>query len=146
MPHVGRGMAAGDIDNDGRLDLLFVAEGEPLAYFHNQGSTGHFITLKLEGAPPGSTRDAVGARVVMTAGGRSQVTQRVGGGSFLSASDDRLHFGLGDATTVEVVEIRWPSGRVDHYTGLTVDRGYLIREGRSQAGLLPGWQRPSRSR
>ncbi len=146
LPHVGRGMAAGDIDNDGRLDLLFVAEGEPLAYFHNQGSTGHFITLKLEGAPPGSTRDAVGARVVMTAGGRSQVTQRVGGGSFLSASDDRLHFGLGDATTVEVVEIRWPSGRVDHYTGLTVDRGYLIREGRSQAGLLPGWQRPSRSR
>ena len=61
LPHVGRGMAAGDIDNDGRFDLLFVAEGEPLAYFRNQGPTGHFVTLKLEGAPPGSNRDAVGA-------------------------------------------------------------------------------------
>ena len=83
---------------------------------------------------------------MITAGGRSQVAQRLGGGSFLSASDDRLHFGLGDATTVEVVEVRWPSGRVDRYTDLTVDRGYLIREGRSHADLLPGWQRRSRSR
>lgn len=62
VPHVGRGMAMGDVDNDGRLDLLFVAEGEPLVYLHNQGPAGHFITLALSGKAPGSNRDATGAR------------------------------------------------------------------------------------
>ncbi len=67
----------------------------------------------------------------------------MGGGSFLSASDDRLHFGLGDATAIEAVEVRWPSGRVDRYTDLTADRGYLIREGQTRPSPLRGWRRPS---
>ena len=136
-------MAAGDVDNDGRLDLLFVGEGEPLVYFRNQGPTGHFITLKLEGSEPGSNRDAVGARVMLTSGGRRQVAQRIGGGSFLSASDDRLHFGLGESTGIEAVEVRWPSGHLDRYTDLAVDTAYLLKEGQTYAGPLHGWPRPS---
>jgi hypothetical protein len=141
VPRVGRGLAVGDLDNDGRMDLLIVGSGQPLAYFHNRGPARHFITLQLEGAAPRSNRDAVGARVSLTAGGRRQVAQRVGGGSFLSAQDHRLHFGLGEATRVESVEVRWPSGRVDRYTGLPADAAYLLREGRCQAIPLPGWKR-----
>jgi tetratricopeptide (TPR) repeat protein len=141
---VGRGMAAGDLDNDGRLDIVLVAAGEPLAYFHNEGPTGHFITFQLEGKFPGSNRDAVGGRLTLGAGGRRQVAERIGGGSFLSASDDRVHFGLGDATTIDQVEVRWPSGHVDRYTVPAVDTAYLLREGQTEATPLRAWRRPSR--
>jgi hypothetical protein len=136
---LGRGLACGDLDNDGRLDLLIVAEGSPLAYFHNQGPCGHSITLQLEGAPPRSNRDAIGARVTLVAWGRRQVAERIGGGSFLSAQDHRLHFGLGDASRVESIEVHWPSGRVDRYAGLAADRGYRLREGGTEVALLPGY-------
>jgi tetratricopeptide (TPR) repeat protein len=139
VPRLGRGLACGDLDNDGRLDLLIVGEGGPLAYFHNHGPTGHSITLQLEGAPPRSNRDAVGARVTLVAGGRRQVAERIGGGSFLSAQDHRLHFGLGDSALVESVEVRWPSGRVDRYAGLAADRGYRLREGWPEVARLPGY-------
>jgi tetratricopeptide (TPR) repeat protein len=144
VPRLGRGLAVGDLDNDGRMDLLVVASGLPLAYFHNQGPAGHFITLQLEGAFPRSNRDAVGARVSVIAAGRRQVAQRIGGGSFLSAGDHRLHFGLGDATRIEAIEVRWPSGHFDRYTGLAADAAYLLREVRSEVGPLPGWRRPTR--
>ncbi len=140
VPRLGRGLACGDLDNDGRPDLLIVAEGEPLAYFHNQGPAGHFVTLQLEGAPPRSNRDAVGARVTVTAGGRSRMAERMGGSSYLSANDHRLHFGLGEATRIESIEVRWPSGRADRYTGLAGDTGYLLREGRTEASALPGYR------
>jgi hypothetical protein len=141
VERLGRGLAVGDIDNDGRLDLLIMAEGEPLAYLHNQGPAGHFVTFKLEGTAPGTNRDAVGACLKLTAGGRRQVAQRIGGGSFLSASDDRIHFGLGESTTIERVEIRWPSGHVDRYTDLAADSAYLLKEGQPHARALRGWQR-----
>ncbi len=141
VPRLGRGLAVGDLDNDGRLDLLIVAERENLAYFHTEGPVGHFVTIKLEGLPPRSNRDAVGACVVVTAGGRRQVAQRIGGGSFLSACDGRLHFGLGDVTRVEMIEIRWPSAQVDRFTDLAVNTAYLLREGQKQATPLRGWQR-----
>jgi enediyne biosynthesis protein E4 len=93
---------------------------------------------------PGSNRDAVGARLTLTAGGRRQVAVRIGGGSFLSASDERIHFGLGQETRIAQAEVRWPSGHVDHYTDLVVDSGHLLREGESRSSPLPGWtpQRP----
>jgi enediyne biosynthesis protein E4 len=141
VPRLGRGLAVGDLDNDGRPDLVIVAEGQPLAYFHNRGPSGHFITLKLEGMAPGSNRDGVGARVTLRAGGRRQVGERIGGGSFLSASDGRLHFGLGASREVESVEVRWPSGRVGRYERLPADAAYLLREGRPEATPLPGWRR-----
>jgi tetratricopeptide (TPR) repeat protein len=141
VPRLGRGLACGDLDNDGRLDLLIVDEGAPLAYFHNQGPAGHFVTFRLEGSVPGSNGDAVGARVTLRTGDRRQVAERIGGGSYLSAGDHRLHFGLGSATRVDSVEVRWPSGRVDRYTGIVADTGYLLREGQPRPNPLPGWQR-----
>jgi hypothetical protein len=129
VPRLGRGLACGDLDNDGRLDLLIVSERAPLAYFHNQGPSGHSITLQLEGAPPSSNRDAVGARVTIIAGGRRQVAQRTGGSSYLSANDNRLHFGLGESARVGSIEVRWPSGHVDRYANLAADGSYRLREG-----------------
>jgi len=136
-PRVGRGLAAGDLDNDGRIDLLVVSLDRPLAYFHNRTEGGRFVTLRLEGTA--SNRDGVGARVTVTSGGRRQVAQRVGGGSYQSASDPRLHFGLGAADRVETVEVAWPSGRVDRFRDLAADAGYLLREGHDEATPLQGF-------
>jgi hypothetical protein len=91
-----------------------------------------------------SNRDGVGARVTVTCGGRRQVVQRAGGGSYLSAGDPRLHIGLGEADQVEVVEIAWPSGRVDSHRDLPADSGYLLREGRAETFPLEGFLRRGR--
>jgi enediyne biosynthesis protein E4 len=140
--HLGRGLAVGDLDNDGRLDAIVLNQNEPLVYLHNrtggapgegqglaegQGRAGHFITFSLEGTR--SNRDAVGARVTIYCGGRRRVSERIGGGSYQSASDPRLHFGLGTSRRVESVDVRWPSGHVDHHAGLPADREYRLREG-----------------
>jgi hypothetical protein len=130
-------LAAGDLDNDGKLDLLVIAEGEPLAYVHNQGPAAHFVTIKLEGTA--SNRDAVGANVTVTAGGRRHTAQRYGGGSFLSACDQRLHFGVGTASRIESIEVRWPSGRLDRHLDLTADTAFLVREGTARPIPLYGW-------
>jgi hypothetical protein len=135
VPHLGRGLAVGDLDNDGRLDALLVADNEPLVYLHNRTAGGHSLTIRLEGTT--SNRDGVGARVTVDAGGTRRVAQRLGGGSFLSASDGRLHFGLGDATRVDRVEVRWPSGRVDRFRDLAADKGYRLREGDPGPAPLP---------
>ena len=83
---------------------------------HNQTvSHNHFLILELEGTA--SNRDAVGARVAVTASGRTQVAARSGGGSYLSASDHRLHFGLGPAEFMDRVEVTWPSGRHERMSG-----------------------------
>jgi tetratricopeptide (TPR) repeat protein len=140
VPRLGRGLAAGDLDNDGRIDLLVLAQDEPLAYFHNRTErAGHFVTFRLEGTR--SNRDGVGARVVVTTNQGRQVAQRVGGGSYLSACDGRLHFGLGASTTIDSVEVRWPSGCVDRWKGLRADTGYLLREGDPAPKPLAGFSR-----
>jgi YD repeat-containing protein len=145
VPRLGRGLAVGDLDNDGRIDLLLVAENIPLALFHNQAaSQNHFITLALEGTV--SNRDAVGARVAVTASGRTQVAVRFGGGSYLSSNDPRLHFGLGGALKADRVEVTWPSGRRDCHPGLAADTGYRLIEGdptpRPMAGFSPATTHP----
>jgi hypothetical protein len=127
VPRVGRGLAAGDLDNDGYCDALVVAQDGPLAYFHNRTRrTGRFVTLRLEGMT--SNRDGIGARVTLAVGGRRQVAQRTGGGSYLSANDPRLHFGLGESDCVDEIEVRWPSGRIDRWRDLDAGRGYALRE------------------
>jgi tetratricopeptide (TPR) repeat protein len=144
---LGRGLAVGDFDNDGRVDVLIVSGNAPLALFHNEyrraavggpGGGNHFLTLRLEGTT--SNRDAIGARLSVTAAGKTQVAARFGGGSFLSASDLRLHFGLGPARTVDHVDVWWPSGRHDRYIGLAADTGYKLREGDPVAGRIPGFR------
>jgi hypothetical protein len=132
VPRVGRGLAVGDLDNDGRVDVLILSQKGPLAYLHNRTERpGHFVTLRLEGTA--SNRDAVGAAVTVRAGGRNRRSWRLGGGSYQAASDPRLHFGLGDAAQVESVEVRWPSGRVDRFGSLPADRAYRLREGTTEA-------------
>lgn len=148
VPRLGRGLAAGDLDNDGRIDLLIMAQDQPLAYFHNQTKrAGHFITFRLEGTD--SNRDGVGARVVVATAQGRQVAQRVGGGSYLSAPDGRLHFGLGTSTSVGSLEVRWPSGRLDCWKDVPADTGYLLREGdpapRPLAGFRSRSAKPDRS-
>jgi enediyne biosynthesis protein E4 len=126
--HIGRGLAVGDLDNDGRLDAIVLNQNEPLVYLHNRTEKpGHFIRFRLEGTK--SNRDGVGARVMITCGGRRRVSERIGGGSYQSSSDPRLHFGLGTSPGVESVEVRWPSGQIDRHAGLIADREYWLREG-----------------
>jgi hypothetical protein len=137
--HLGRGLAVGDLDHDGRPDAVVVMQNEPLVYLHNESErTGHFIVFRLEGTR--SNRDAVGAKVVVTCGGRVRVAQRIGGGSYQSSSDPRLHFGLGQARRVDSVEVRWPSGRVDRFGPLEADAGYRLVEGSKSAQPLEAWQ------
>jgi enediyne biosynthesis protein E4 len=138
VPRLGRGLVAGDVDNDGRTDVLIVSENGPLALLHNRtNASAHSLTLLLEGTA--SNRDAVGASVVLKAGGKSLVAARVGGGSYLSASDPRLHFGLGAARAADDVEVTWPSGRRDHYSNLAADTGYRLREGDPAPKALAGF-------
>jgi enediyne biosynthesis protein E4 len=141
VPRVGRGLALGDLDNDGRIDALIVSQDGPLAYFHNRTEKpGHYVTLLLEGTRSG--RDAIGTRVTVSAGGRSQAVPRFGGGSYLSASDPRLHFGLGEATQIDEIEVRWPSGTVDHFRSLNADTGYRIQEAAKNIQPLKGFLAP----
>ena len=138
--HLARGLAIGDLDHDGRLDALVVAQNEPLIYLHNETERpGHFLTLRLEGTR--SNRDAVGARVTISAGGRRHVAQRYGGGSYLSATDPLIHFGLGDAASIDWVEVRWPSGVVNRFHHFEVDAAYHLREGTTESKPLNGWMR-----
>ncbi|WP_422927928.1 FG-GAP-like repeat-containing protein [Singulisphaera sp. PoT] len=136
---VGRGLATGDLDNDGKLDAVLVGQFEPLAYFHNRTPGGHFVTFLLEGTR--SNRDGIGAKVTLTTRSGRQVAHRYGGGSYQSASDPRLHFGLGADEVVEQVEIRWPSGRIDRYSKLAADTGYRLREADPNPAKLAGFAR-----
>jgi hypothetical protein len=135
VPRMGRGLAVADLDNDGRQDVLIISHGQPLAYLHNRSEGGRWLTLRLEGR--GSNRDAVGAKVAVIAGGRRLAARRVGGGSYQSAADPRLHFGLGRADRVDEIEVTWPSGRVDRHRDLRPNAGYLLREGGAAPGQLP---------
>jgi hypothetical protein len=138
---LGRGLAVGDLDNDGRFDALVVDQNQPIAVLHNNTPRhGHWIGFRLEGTQ--ANRDGVGSVVSMDASRKRMVGQRVGGGSYLSAHDPRLHFGLGRADHVEAVEVAWPSGKIDRYPRLAADRYYLIREGAADPVALPaapGW-------
>jgi hypothetical protein len=138
-PRMGRGLAAGDLDNDGRLDLVLVGHNEPLAYFHNRSNGGHFLTILLQGKGPTTNRDAIGARVTVSAGGKKLVSWRVGGASYQSSSDPRLHFGLGESARIESIEVAWPSGQVDRYSDLAADTGYLLVESSSSPESLLGF-------
>src|SRR5262249_19169114 len=130
VPRMGRGLAVGDVDNDGREDVLILSHNQPLAYLHNRTDGGRFLTLRLEGRQ--WNPDAVGAKVVVLAAGRRRVAWRVGGGSYQSASDPRIHLGLGRADRIEAVEVIWPSGRIVRYRGIRADSGYLLREDQDQ--------------
>jgi hypothetical protein len=106
---VGRGAAFGDYDNDGDVDAFLVNLNDRAVLLRNEGGNRKsWLTIELIGTA--GSRDAVGARVVVNAGDRSQVAQKTSSSSYLSQNDHRLHFGLGDSERVDSVEIKWPSG------------------------------------
>jgi len=127
-PIVGRGLAVGDFDNDGRVDALVVdSEGTPLLLKNESAPVGHWLSLRLVGTK--SNRDGIGALVTVTAGGLTQTRLCHTDGSYLSASDVRVHVGLGKAARVERLRIRWPSGQVDVLSHVETDRFLTVREG-----------------
>jgi hypothetical protein len=133
-PFVGRGVAFADFDNDGFMDVLVGNNGDPPLLLHNGGGNGnHFLNFKLVGTK--SNRDAMGARIHVLAGGLSQIREIAGGGSYLSQSDLRAHFGLGKATKAETVEVKWPSGLQQLFHDVDADKFYQIQEGSGQLAL-----------
>ena len=129
-PIVGRGLAVGDFDNDGRMDALVVdSEGAPLLLRNETAPAGHWLSVKLEGTR--SNRDGIGALVTATAGGLTQMRLCHTDGSYLSASDRRVHLGLGQAARVERLSIQWPSGHTDVWHDLRADQQITLKEGSS---------------
>ena len=127
-PHASRGCAFGDFDNDGDIDVLVVNLNEPPSLLRNDITNGgNWLKLKLVGTK--SNRSAIGARVLCKYGGRQQVQEVLSQSSFYSASDQRLHFGLGSAKTADVT-IRWPSGLVQTLANVAVNRILKVTEGK----------------
>jgi hypothetical protein len=124
---VGRGLATGDYDNDGRVDLLIVdSEGSPLLLHNETASAGHWLSIQLIGKQ--TNRDAIGALVTVQSG-RQKLMRRCGtDGSYLSASDHRVHFGLGPSGKPVNISVRWPSGATSHLKRVAVDRFITIEE------------------
>jgi hypothetical protein len=130
---VSRGAAVGDFDNDGDLDVLINNSGQPAQLLRNDGGNGnHWLEILLVGTK--SNRDGVGARVKITAGDLTQWDERKGGMSYQSAQDPRLHYGLGDRTKVDVIEITWPSGAVTKLGNTKADQIIAVKEG---SGIVP---------
>lgn len=122
-----RGSAVADYDNDGRMDIIATAVGDrPFLLRNRDKSGGHWLTLDLEGSR--SNRDGFGARVRVTAAGRTRCDEARCGFGFLMQSDRRLHFGLGAAAQVDRIEIRWPSGLVQQLADVSVDQILKVRE------------------
>lgn len=126
--HSSRGCAFGDFDNDGDIDIVVMNMNEPPSLLRNDlKNDNHWLKLKLIGTK--SNRSAIGAAVIVSAGGRRQRQDVLSQSSFYSQSDLRLHFGLGQAIQADTVEIRWPSGVREMYRELKGNRTLLIREG-----------------
>jgi hypothetical protein len=126
-----RGLAIGDFDNDGAVDVLIsVNGGAPVLLRNNAGKQNHWLGLTLMGTR--SNRDAVGARVTYQAGDLKGSRMKTGGGSFLSSHDPRLVLGLGQRTKIDFVEIKWPSGAIQRLTDLPIDRYLTVVEGQEK--------------
>ena len=126
-PHVGRGVAFADFDNDGFVDVLVANNGDSALLLRNSGNDNHFLNFKLVGTK--SNRDALGARIKVVTGGFSQIREISGGGSYLSQSDLRASFGIGKAAHADTVEVRWPSGERQVFHGIATDKFYVLIEG-----------------
>jgi hypothetical protein len=126
-PQVSRGMAVGDLFNKGRLDLVVEnLTGGPMILEARPDPAHHWVSFELEGS---GDRLALNARVYVTADGFTQMDEVRSGGSYLSQSDLRLHFGLGDAAKVDKVEVRWPDGSRQAFEGVAADRFYRLKQG-----------------
>jgi hypothetical protein len=127
-PQVSRGMAIGDLFNDGREEAVIEnLVGEPMILRPEHGPPNHWVSFTLEGTE--CNRLALNARVKITAGDLVQMNELISGGSYLSQSDLRLHFGLGSHEHVDQAEVLWPDGKKEILTHLLADRFYVVQEG-----------------
>jgi hypothetical protein len=127
VPRPSRGLAVGDYDNDGNLDLLLCNCNSTPVLLHNEGKAeNHWLKLQPVGRK--SNRDGIGLKVWVTAGGVTQMKELTGGGSYLSSSDRRLHFGLGTSAYAEKIRLLWPSGIRQELQHVQADRILKIEE------------------
>jgi len=124
----------GDLDNDGALDVVITTNNGPAYILHNQGGNAqHWLTVQLQGRK--SNRDGIGAEIkLVSASGAVQYATVSTAGSYLSASDRRVHFGLGADDSAKLVEIRWPSGIVQRVNDLRADQALTITEAATSSG------------
>jgi enediyne biosynthesis protein E4 len=131
-----RGAAFGDIANNGNIDVVILNVGEPPTLLLNTNNiSNHRVLVKLEGTK--SNRAALGARVTIHAAGMPQFDEVRAGGSYLSQNDLRLHFGLGNASKIDSVEVRWPSGKTETFKDVAADKIYTIAEGQGIKETAP---------
>ena len=140
--HSRRGAAFGDIANNGNVDIVVLNVGAPPSLFMNMNnSPNHRVLFKVVGTK--SNRAAIGARVTVHAGSLTQFDEVRGGASYLSQNDLRLHFGLGSATKMESVEVRWPSGKTEALKDVAADKIYTIVEGQGIQDSAPFHEAPA---
>lgn len=131
-PMSSRGMGVGDLWNDGRESAVINdIDGKPLLIVNEAANANHWVGVVLQGTK--SNRDGIGARVTVSAGGRAWVKDERSGSSYISSSDLRMHFGVGAATAVTAIDVVWPSGIAERFTGGAVDRFVTVVEGQGAA-------------
>jgi hypothetical protein len=136
IPQVSRGLAMGDLFNDGKVEIVVEnLTGRPMILAPKGGERNHWISFSLEGTK--SNRLALNARIKATAGDLVQTGEVLSGGSYLSQNDLRIHFGWGSHTQVDAVEVQWPDGKKEILNHLDCDRFYAIREGQGVISSQP---------
>lgn len=128
-PTVGRGLATGDYNNDGRVDVLTIGQNAPVELLENRVRNGnHWVSFHTIGTK--SNRNGVHARIAIKVGNMRQVSTVRGGSSYLSASDRRVYFGLGSANKIDEIVVTWPSGTKETLKNLPADTFYTLTEGK----------------
>ena len=129
---LSRGVAFGDYDNDGDVDVLVNnMEGPPALLRNDSGNENHWVQLHLIGT--GKNQNAIGARVQIEGSGGTQIREIKSGGSYLSQNDLRAHFGLGGGTEIKEVKVRWPDGSLEVFSGVRADQCWVLRKGSGRA-------------
>ena len=131
-PMVGRGLATADFFNDGQIGIAVNCRGDSPVILRNEGTSNHWLEVLLIGTK--SNRDGIGSLLKLSSGGVVQVDQSKGGTSYMSASDPRIHFGLGKRSKIDSLQITWPNGKVDKLTDVPVDSVIAVKEG---VGIVP---------